>query len=400
MNRTRTLLFSVPLLVALAVILLVTRQDVTAQDGPALSPLEALGKALFFDESLSANGNQACATCHTPEVGYSGAVSTINASGSVYPGSHPELFGNRRPPVAAYAGMSPVLYWDANDEVWEGGMFWDGRASGSVLGDPLAEQAQGPFLNPVEQALPDAAAVCERVRAAEYAALFEEVFGAGALDCGAGVETTYEHIARAIAAYERSAEVNPFTSKYDYYLAGKVELTEFEALGLELFNNKAKCAECHLSEPGPLGEPPLFTDFTYDNLGVPRNPDNPFYVMSAEINPDGAAWVDPGLGGYLKSAGYPEEVYMAEWGKVKVPTLRNVAKRPAPNVVKAYMHNGYFKTLEDIVHFYNTRDTEPWPPPEVPENVNVDELGNLGLTDQEEAAIVAFLRTLTDGYQP
>ena len=120
-----------------------------------------------------------------------------------------------------------------------------------------------------------------------------------------------------------------------------------------------------------------------------------------------------GLGGFLKAAGYEEDVYMEEWGKQKVPTLRNVDKRPAENFVKAYAHNGYFKTLEGIVHFYNTRDTLPvcpgayteavalaadcWPAPEVEENVNTDELGDLGLSEEEEAAIVAFLKTLSDG---
>jgi cytochrome c peroxidase len=91
---------------------------------------------------------------------------------------------------------------------------------------------------------------------------------------------------------------------------------------------------------------------------------------------------------------------MPELGKQKVPTLRNVAKAPWLGFVKAYTHNGYFKNLEDIVHFYNTRDVEPWPPPEVPFNVNTDELGNLGLTPAEEAAVVAFLKTLTDGFVP
>jgi len=97
-------------------------------------------------------------------------------------------------------------------------------------------------------------------------------------------------------------------------------------------------------------------------------------------------------------AGYSEEVYLAEWGKHKVPTLRNADQRPYPEFVKAYGHNGFFKSLEEITHFYNIRDVEPWSAPEVSENVNTDELGNLGLTPDEEAAIVAFMKTLTDGY--
>lgn len=399
MRRVRLLFVLIALSSAMVALSVFVFRAAEAQDGPALTPIEELGKHLFFDENLSANGNQSCAFCHSPIVGYTGAHSALNATGGVYFGSHTDLFGNRKPPAAAYAGDSPLLHYDEAEEVWVGGMFWDGRATGERLGDPLAEQAQGPYLNPLEMALPDAAALCEQVAAAEYAPLFAEAFGA-APDCAGGVDGVYENIGRAVAAYERSAEVNPFSSKYDYYLAGEVELTEQEAWGLDLFNHKGKCAECHISEPGPNGEPPLFTDFTYDNLGVPRNPENPFYKAAAEFNPDGEAWVDPGLGGYLKSAGYSEDVYLAEWGKMKVPTLRNVAMRPSVNVVKAYTHNGYFKTLEDLVHFYNTRDVQAWPAPEIYDNVNVNELGNLGLTPEEEAALVAFMHTLTDGYQP
>jgi cytochrome c peroxidase len=316
-------------------------------------------------------------------------------------------FGNRKPPAASYAGDSPVLHYDAEEGVWEGGVFWDGRATGWTLGDPLAEQAQGPFLNPLEQNNPNPQIVCIKVRASTYAPLFEQVWGPGSLDCVKDVPGTYERIARSIAAYERSAEVNPFSSKYDYFLQGQVDLSTQEQEGLALFNGKGQCSACHPSE----GERPLFTDFTYDNLGVPRNPKNPFYRMPRKWNPAGPAWVDLGLGDFLKSHGYAAEVYESEMGKVRVPSLRNVDLRPYPSFVKAYAHNGYFKSLETIVHFYNTRDVLPvcstatqtpgvdcWPRPEVPMNVNSDELGNLGLTDAEEDAIVAFLKTLSDGY--
>jgi cytochrome c peroxidase len=183
------------------------------------------------------------------------------------------------------------------------------------------------------------------------------------------------------------------------YLAGEVELTDKEAWGMELFNGKAQCSACHPA--------PLFTDFTYDNLGVPKNPENPFYDMDqvflddgSPINPLGANWIDQGLGGFLETR--PEWASMAEenYGKHKVPTLRNVAKANGDDFPKAYMHNGVFKSLKEVVHFYNTRDVESWPPPEVPENVNEDELGNLGLSQKEEIAIVAFMETLSDGYVP
>jgi len=393
------------LLCAAALLVVVLVRPAGAQGG--LTPLEELGKFLFFDTNLSTPSGQSCAACHAPQVGFTGPNSAINATLAVYPGAVPGRFGNRKPPTAAYGGDSPLLYYDEDEEVWVGGMFWDGRATGWTLGDPLAEQAQGPFLNPLEQNNPDAQTVCVAVSLAGYAGLFEQVWGEGSLDCENDVAGSYERIARSIAAYERSSEVSPFTSKYDYYLAGQVELTLLERWGLALFEGKAMCSACHLSEPGPNGEPPLFTDFTYDNLGVPKNPLNPFYYMPPEWNPDGKAWIDYGLGGFLKNAGYGPETYEPEMGKQKVPTLRNVAKKPHLGFVKAYAHNGYFKSLQEIVHFYNTRDVvgagwqgKPWPAPEVPVNVNTEELGNLGLTSEEEAAIVAFMKTLSDGYTP
>jgi cytochrome c peroxidase len=383
-----------------------------AADG--LTPVEQLGKFLFFDTNLSTPIGEACAVCHGPQVGFTGPVSEINAHGAVYPGAVPTRFGNRKPPASAYAGDSPILHYDADEGTWVGGMFWDGRATGATLGDPLAEQAQGPFLNPLEQNNPNAQTVVFKVARSAYANLFREVWGAGSLPPIFGpagqaldvppfnIALAYERIARSIAAYERSTEVNPFSSKYDYWLAGMATLTDQEELGRQLFDDplKGNCAACHISAPGPNGEPPLFTDFTYDNLGVPRNPENPFYDMPPKWNPAGHAYVDEGLGGYLRQAGYGPDVYGPELGKEKVPTLRNVDLRPSADFVKAYGHNGYFKSLEEIMHFYNTRDVEMWPPPEVPENVNTEELGNLGLTADEEAAIVAFLRTLSDGYVP
>ncbi|MBK8977017.1 MAG: cytochrome C [Planctomycetes bacterium] len=367
-----------------------------------LSLEEQLGKALFFDTNLSVPPGVSCAACHGPGVGFTGPVSELNAHGGVYPGSVPTRFGNRKPPASAYAGDSPVLYYDPVEEAWIGGMFWDGRASGAVLGDPLTEQALGPFLNDLEMNVPSRKEVVRRVALSTYAPLFEAVWGPGSLDWRRDVDLAYERIGRSIAAYERSAEVNPFSSKYDAFLRGLATLEPEEQLGLQLFRDPAKgnCAACHPADPGPQGEPPLFTDFTYDNLGIPANPANPFYSMPPAINPDGDAYVDPGLGGFLQASGAPMSVWRSELGKHKVPTLRNVDLRPDPAFVKAFAHNGFFTSLESIVHFYNTRDVEPWPAPEVAENVNREELGNLGLTAAEEAAIVAFLRTLSDGYVP
>lgn len=391
----------------------------------SLSPNEQLGKSIFFDENLSLHRNQSCASCHDPSVGFTGPTSSINLHGAVYEGSIAGAFGDRKPPSSAYATVSPILHVDKSG-TWVGGNFWDGRATGERLGNPAADQAQGPFLNPKEQALPDSACVVHRVCTAAYPVDFEAVWGPTSCDIAwpADVEAacstpagtvalsiadravsdaTYDSIALSIAAYEASPEVNSFSAKYDQTFAGKTKLSKLEQRGLALFRGKGGCAACH-----PAGKNALFTDFTFDNLGIPVNPENPVY----EDNP---SFVDAGLGGFLQSAGYDEDVYEPEIGKHKVPTLRGVGLR-LDAVVKAYGHNGYFKSLEGIVHFYNTRDVLPtcpgayteeqalaagcWPAPEVAANVNTDELGDLGLSPDDEAAIVAFLMTLSDGYQP
>jgi cytochrome c peroxidase len=374
-----------------------------------LTPEEQLGKNLFFDK-LSSPDSMSCADCHAPATGFTGPVPGINKRGAVYRGAVPQRFGNRKPPSAAYATLSPIFYYNEDEELFIGGNFWDGRATGEHLGNPAADQALGPFLNPVEQNNPDKQAVLEQIASSKYALLWEEVWGEPiSWETPADIETNYERIGLAIAAYEDSIEVNQFSSKYDSFLAGEVELTEQEAWGLELFNGKGMCAECHPSEPGPYDDNPLFTDFTFDNLGVPRNPENPFYRMDevylddgTPINPEGADWVDPGLGGFL--AIHPNQDWSdlaaENMGKHKVPTLRNVDKRYGKAFPKAFMHNGVFKSLKEVVHFYNTRDVEDWPDPEVPENVNTDELGDLGLTDAEEDAIVVFMKTLSDGFRP
>lgn len=247
--------------------------------------------------------------------------------------------------------------------------------------------------------------VVEKVNAADYASLFSHVCGA---DAFSDTDPAYDRIADAIAAFERTPVFNTFTSKYDAYRAGKAKLTGQEMRGLELFEreDKGNCAACHASRPGKdenVGVPPLFTDFTHDNLGVPKNPNNRFYEMKKAFNPDGRNFADEGLGGLVNSP--------AEDGKFKVPTLRDIA------LTSPYMHNGYFMTPRGVVDFYNTRDSKPacpqeflaedkaiekgcWPAAEVAENVNTDELGNLGLSEQEVDDIVAFMLTLNDGWSP
>lgn len=401
---------------------LVTRPDgkniieVSGEEPSKLSPLEELGKRLFFDVNLSEPSGQSCAACHMPEVGWTGPDSVLNNGGSVYEGAFKGRFGNRKPPTATYAGDSPVLHLDEEGN-FVGGMFWDGRASGDILGDPLAEQAMGPFLNPLEQNMPDKKSAVQKVCDADYAEFFRKVWGPDSLDAENDIDGTYERIVRSIAAFERSEEVNPFSSKFDdFWRAAQSKgldvasidetnwkkfmdlgLEEEELKGLMLFNTQALCSACHVLT-SENRKPPLFTDFTYDNLGVPKNPENPFYVMDKKWNPDGQTWVDKGLGGYLEGTEKYAKYAAENYGKHKVPTLRNVDLRPNSDFIKAYMHNGVFKTLKEVVNFYNTRDREgsDWSPPEVAENVNEDELGELGLTPEEEDAIVLFMKTLSD----
>lgn len=375
-----------------------------------LSPQEQLGKDIFFDTDLSVNGNQSCAACHASQSGWTGPDAAVNAHGAVYEGSIAGRFGNRKPPSSAYATQSPILH--VTRDLFVGGNFWDGRATGERLGNPAADQAQGPFLNPLEQALGSAADVTGRICASAYAELFRQVCGADACD-PARVDEAYDCVGLAVAAYEASPEVNEFSSKYDAVIAGQAKFTKLEQQGFALFMGKGKCQKCHTVTP--RARPALFTDFTYDNLGLPKNPENPFYDQY-QFNPQGASWVDTGLGGFLSSRTEYASYAAENDGKQKVPTLRNVDRRPSPGFVKAFGHNGYFKDLKRIIHFYNTRDVLPtcptsltdadaevagcWPGPEIAANVNTSELGNLRLTEDEEWALVAFIKTLSDGWTP
>ena len=459
------------LIYPLAILLGVSANTAVANSSE-LEPIERLGKKIFFDEKLSINRNQSCATCHVPEAGWVGDDSEINAHGAVYEGSIPGAFGNRKPPSSAYATLAPIFYADfgnrlfedddtlAGDPLFVGGNFWDGRATGWELGNPAADQAQGPFLNPVEQALPDTACVVYRVCNGKYGDLFNKVWSPKACminwphnlksECRKSdgtvslsvedrnkVENAYDRIALSIAAFEASSDSNAFTSKLDAHRAGLYEFTELEKQGRDVFRGPGKCSACHVGSPGPGAAPPLFTDFTFDNLGVPRNPENPFSVA----NPD---WQDPGLAGFLENVPAYSSYAEANLGKHKVPTLRNVGLgsceaaeysddgdhghhrhrgrgkgKHEKCIVKAYMHNGFFKSLKTVVHFYNTRDVKPsceslsifdateevalendcWPKPEVDDvTVNRDELGNLGLTEDQEVALVAFMMAMSDGY--
>jgi cytochrome c peroxidase len=432
-----------------------TLERLAAPPNNKVQQTELLGKAMLYDKQLSVNRNEACAFCHMPEMGFTGPVSELNRTTGSYPGSVRTRFSNRKPQSHAYAPLSPVLHYNPGQGDLVGGNFWDMRATGRRLGNPAAEQAEGPPTNPVEMGLPDFACAVYRASQRPYRALFESVWGVQAfaiqwpsdveqvcsrpgpppasdpmpvhlteLDRGRAA-ATFDQMAQSIANYEGSAEITAFTSKFDAVLANKAQFTPQEQVGYALFRGKAKCNNCH-RDGGP-GEDPLFTDFTASNIGTPPNPMLPYYAeqhpdaRGYAANPEGAKYVDPGVGGFLTERNLLSQpsTVDASWrplaaenmGRFRVPTLRNVDKRPYPSFVKAYGHNGYFKSLKSIVHFYNTRDVLPrcgtndlgegttcWPAPESTDNMNTKFMGRLGLADEEEDALVSFLQTLTDGY--
>jgi len=322
--------------------------------------------------------------------------------------------------------------------------------------------ATRPPTSPVEMGLPDLACAVYRASQRPYRALFESVWGPQAfaiawpssaeqvcarpgpppagdpmpvhlspIDRGLA-HTTFDQMAQSMAGYEAAAEVTAFSSKFDAVLAGKAQFSKQEQAGYDLFRGKAQCNACH-RDGGP-GEDPLFTDFTASNIGTPANPRLPYYVENKPDalgyvgNPAGSSYVDNGVGnflagGHLLSQPSPVDPHWlglasGNQGRFQVPTLRNVDKRPDPDFVKAYGHNGYFTSLKAIVHFYNTRDVLPrcqshdvnahdlnegttcWPAPESTDNMNTSRVGRLGLSDTEEDAIVSFMQTLTDGFTP
>src|SRR4030088_396808 len=421
-----------------------------------IQQIELLGKLMLYDKDLSVKRNEACAFCHMPETGFTGPVSELNRTPGAYPGSVRTRFSNRKPQSHAYAPLSPVLHYNPAQGDLVGGNFWDMRATGRRLGNPAAEQAQGPPTNPVEMGLPDIACAVYRASQRPYRAMFESVWGPQAfaiawpddveqvcnrpgppaageplpahlspIDRGR-VGATFDQMAQSIAGYEASAEVTSFTSKYDAVLAKKAQFTPQEQAGYDLFRGKAQCNTCH-RDGGP-GEGPAVTQLHASNIGTPANPRLPYYgedrpdALGYVANPLGSSFVDGGVGTFLSNGhllSQPSAVD-ARWlklasdnqARIQVPTLRNVDKRRDPAFVKAYGHNGYFTSLQQIVHFYNTRDMLPslqhhtpykgtrcWPALDSTANMNTSKVGRLGLSDAEEDALVLFMQTLTDGFE-
>lgn len=362
---------------------------------PGLSAKARLGEKIFEDTRLSGSGKLSCATCHESAHAHAAPDQLAAPLG----GTQMDLMGFRNTPTLRYLQDNIAFHFDA-EQTPTGGFNWDGRAK------DFAAQSTGPLFSPHEMALTGPAELQIKLRAAAYADEFRKVFGAAALDESLDV---VKHTGAALAAFQKEdPRFHPYDSKYDFFLAGQLKLSAQEQRGLGLFNDEKKgnCAACHPSARGPQGEPPLFTDFTYDVLGAPRNRN-----VAATHAPE---YFDLGLcGPDRKDLSARKDLC----GAFKVPTLRNIVNT-AP-----YFHNGVFTTLEQAVEFYARRDTHPeqWYPKdaqgmvkkfddlpvEYHANVNVSEApydrkpGDApALTPDEIKDVVAFLKTLTDGYQP
>ncbi|SHO53908.1 cytochrome-c peroxidase [Desulfopila aestuarii] len=333
-----------------------------------LSPKERLGKLMYEDVNFSFNQSQSCQTCHHPDAGFADPVNVNDPYNNfVSKGADGSSLGGRNAPTSAYTGFSPTLHYNAAKNEYVGGMFWDGRATGETLGDPLAEQAQGPPLNPVEMNMPNIVAVVEEIRNASYADLFEKVYGKDSLvdDPLSQLDeaTVFNQFGDAIAAYERSAEVQKFSSKYD-----TATLSVKERRGFSLY--KEHCSVCHTKQhkiSGTNATVDTFTSYRYANIGTPVNPHVPLDEP------------DLGLGYTIDDP--------AQDGKFKIPTLRNVA------ITAPYSHNGYFPTLQSIVEFKNSGLDGVVP--EVADNIS-PLIGNMGMTADEMDDLIAFLMALTD----
>jgi cytochrome c peroxidase len=468
-----------------------TGQPPTLQ-GTGYQAVQILGKLMNFDENMSPFQNRACAFCHMPYAGFSGPIPSVNLTMVAYPGSEEFRAGKRTAQRYPYSPRFPVLQYNETQQLFFGGNFWDGRATGYLLQSPDAEQAQHPPVDTQEMALPDTACIAFRLQQAIYQPLFEQVWGQGSLDIkfpskteeicntpgGAkkfGTDTTpinlkpedrtkanrvFDNWGQSVSFYESSTAVSAFSSKFDAYLKGLYKLTPDELAGYMLFRGQAGCNTCHLDGRGTTQTPgtgsdghpstttgtdtsvatsvePLFTCFGYSNLGLPLNPrDAIFYQNTPDPfgftpNPDGFGFRDLGFGNFLRGVAATNP--NSQWtqfapttdGQQQVLTARNVAmtppqcpttEAPGPYFQKAFFHNGYAKSLKQLVHFYNTRDVYPfnvtsghcpagtttekvncWPRPEIPNNIDMT-VGNLGLSDAQENLIVVFLQTLTDGF--
>jgi cytochrome c peroxidase len=370
-----------------------------AQANPAQSNLARLGQQIFNDPNLSEPRGTACVACHQPNQGFAG---NHGARLGVALGSRPGALGLRNAMTNSYVGLIPAFSFQEVDGTVEalGGHFWDGRAN------TLEEQALGPLLNPLEMNNPDRRTVVDKVAASRYAAQFRQAFGAGIFN---DTDTAFTQLGVAIAAFEREA-LQPFSSKYDAVVRGTATLTPQEARGMALFMDpaRANCAGCHLMNPtsGKPQDSP-FSEFTFYATGIPRNSAIPRNADPAffDLGLCGPERIRPTLPGTV-----PANVTVENFcGQFRMPTLRNVAQRPA------FMHNGFFNNLSDVVRFYSTRQSNPqrwYGPSGVPNDLPAQYLRNLEttkapfnrsategplLSEPEVNDIVTFLHTLSDG---
>lgn len=361
-----------------------------AADAPDLSPQQTLGRRLFTDTRLSLHDNLSCAGCHGlsasqaagwQRLGIAGFADprNVDTGSAVSTASAPGRHGHLNAPGLAYAAYIPPLRFDTRKRRWTGGLFWNGRASS------LEDQATEPLFNAEELALPDPEALLRRLQTDSfYVQMFRRLYDLDISPAATAQPVSdlsprlLAAVGSALARFERSALFQPFTAKFDFVLAGLSEFSPEESQGFALFKGKAKCARCHsvtATGGGKDLKPPLFTDYSYANIGIPQNkfiPGNP-----------------PTDVGLFAVTGNPQDR-----GKHRVMTLRNVALTPP------YGHNGFFANLREIIYFYNTRDQTPqgWGAAEFPQTVNRNDTGDLRLTGEEEQALLAFLQTLTDGY--
>ena len=355
--------------------------------GPAraasFESIEALGEALYFDTNLSRDRTQACATCHDPSAGFVDPRETA-AGRAVSLGDDGVSLGDRNTPTAAYARFSPPFHLNDKGR-YVGGQFLDGRER------DLAGQAGGPPLNPIEMAMPDEAAVVERIEEnPDYVTAFKAFYGDDIFD---DPENAYGAMAQSIAHFEHTPVFAPFDSKYDRFLRGEVKLTDQEELGRLLFFSQqfSNCNLCHQLSSSQIATEETFSNYEFHNIGIPAN------TAARAVNGVAPDHVDRGL------LDHPQVSDPSQAGKFKVPTLRNVA------VTGPYMHNGVFEELRTAVLFYNKYNSkaesrqinpetgETWGEPEVPQNIAMEELTHgPALDDQRIDALVAFLKTLTD----
>lgn len=324
----------------------------------------ALGQSLFSDQNLSLNRTMSCATCHNPDHAFIDDRSN-SVNGAVSVGQDGFSHGDRNSPTVTYAKFIPEFNQVGAD--FFGGQFFDGRASN------LVEQAKGPLLDSAEMQMPSKESVILRVMENDdYISSFKNIYGEAILD---NTDLAYNAVADAIAEFEKSDSISPFDSKLD-----RNQLTAQESRGQNLFRGKANCVRCH----DDSGVNNVFSAFGYHNIGVPEN---------TEVRAINSHATDEGL---FQNSNVTD---VTKKGRFRIATLRNIA------VTAPYMHNGVFKELKTVVHFYNTRDVvgaiNPetglgWQSAEVPTGVVTANVGNLGLTDSEEDDIVAFMRALTD----